>query len=204
MEGPILLPYPAALAVYALLAISGLFDCFFGFKIFRATLSMLLALVGALAGGLLALHWAPDNMSATIVGAVAGLILGGLLAFQMLRAAVALSVAFVVGLLTASLMQQEAEWLRLLSTAGAALVSGGVAALLVQPALMLLTAFTGAFRFVFGTWFILGGPDVLGIVEPVTPAWGDLGRYGLALSAFLVLGLLGWWFQQFQHRSHQE
>ena len=69
---------------------------------------------------------------------------------------------------------------------------------------MLLTAFTGAFRFVFGTWFILGGPDVLGIVEPVTPAWGDLGRYGLALSAFLVLGLLGWWFQQFQHRSHQE
>ncbi|MDP0499448.1 MAG: hypothetical protein Q7P63_05035 [Verrucomicrobiota bacterium JB022] len=204
MMETILLPYPVALAVYALVAIGGLFDCFFGFKLFRTTLSMLLGLTAAVGLGLVAWEWSGGHWITTGVSACVGLLLGALLAFQMLRALIALLVGGIVGLLAASALQNEPYWMQTFGPWIAGLVAGGLAALLVQPSLLLLTAFTGAFRFVFGLWFIVGGPDAFGLMQPGVPLWNDLGRFGLALAASLLLGLLGWWFQQLQNRPKED
>lgn len=198
------LPYPAVVVVYALVALGGLLDCFFGFKLFRATLSFILGLTGAVAAGLVAWELSAGDWTTTLVAAVLGLALAALLAFQMLRALVGLGVGLLVAALTATLLPADPSWLPQVGPWVAGGLGAAIAVVLLKPSLQFLTAFSGAFRLVFGAWFLAGGQDAFGLGVEGTPIVEDPFAFSLAIAASLLVGLIGWGFQAWQTREKAE
>ncbi len=130
----------------------GLLDCFYGYRVFKVTVTIVGAVIGAYLGLLasvpLGLHGAWQ-----IVGPVVGALLGGGLAFFMYLATVFIAGLFFGFGLGVLLFANYNHNLALIAGCGLGLV-GGFVALKVQKILLILyTALLGAFRALLALMF---------------------------------------------------
>lgn len=147
--------------LHGLIALWGLLDCFWGFRIFRFTVRILAAVMVASVGASIALHYFPGSLLALGGFAVGGLIVGALLGWYLYKVGV-----FILGFFTGTLIAApfvghvapQWEWVVL---AGGGLVIGVLSVLLVNIMIMAGTALTGGFRLVFGTAYYFGGPSLI-------------------------------------------
>lgn len=142
--------------LHILIVVWGLADCFFGFRIFKLTLTLLGVVMGALLGLVLGGALFDGGLIALSSGFILGGILGGALAFYVYLVGV-----FVLGfgggvILAAPLL--EPFWgsaINILLVIG--VLSGILSIFLVKVMIVVITAVTGAFRVVFGASYLMGG-----------------------------------------------
>lgn len=130
----------------------GLLDCFFGYRVFKATIAVLGAVIGAHLG-----WFAGAFMGFPLAGQigvmVAGALLGGWLAFMLFLASVFVAGLFFGVTLGMLLFANYNPNLALIAGCGLGLV-GGFVALKVQRILLILsTALQGAFRALLALMF---------------------------------------------------
>jgi hypothetical protein len=123
----------------------GILDCFFGYRVFKVTITILGALIGAGLGQL-----AGTSLGFGTPGAIGGLIIGALLgggvAFLLYIAAVFLA-GFGFGATLGMLLLANYNQMVALLTGGILGVVGGFVAVKLQKVLLILaTALLGAFR----------------------------------------------------------
>lgn len=182
--------------VHGFLAFWGFLDCFLGFRIFRMTVSILVAFAGAAIGVSLAMEYFPESLAALAGFAFAGLVIGALLAWYVYKLGI-----FVLGFCFGAILvapftgmvEQVPEWA---VTAGAGLIAGILAVLLINLMVMAATALTGAFRLVYGIAFFLGGPSLLVAVEQPDDLMPVIRQAPLLFILTLLLGAIGFYVQR--------
>ncbi|MCC5807163.1 MAG: DUF4203 domain-containing protein [Opitutales bacterium] len=187
--------------VYVFLILWGLIDCFFGFRIFRLTLAILLAMIGSLVGAWLGFVIVEGSWALVLGGFVLGAVAGALFAMPLYRvAAAALGVVWAFAVVTPYL-QGLPDWWFWLAVGVVCLLAAILAIYLATALIMLMTAYGGAVRVVYGVWFFLGGPHVLEFLhnEDVSPEI-PVGRI-VPLVAVLVLGTVGFLAQAWAERK---
>lgn len=187
--------------VYVFLIFWGLIDCFFGFRIFRLTLAILLAMVGSLAGAWLGFVIDEGSRTLLLGGFVLGAVAGALFAMPLYRvAAAALGVFWAFAVVTPYL-QELSDWFYWVAIGVVCLVAAILAIYLATALIMLMTAYGGAVRVVYGIWYFLGGPHVLEFLhnEEAVPEI-PVGRI-VPLVAVLVLGTFGFLAQAWAERK---
>jgi hypothetical protein len=181
--------------IYGTLVLWGLLDCFFGYKIFRFTVSLLVAFAGGLLGAFLGFIWGDGSMVWALSGFVCGSLLGGLLAFSF----VVLGAVMFGALLGWTYLQPLSlyvgeEWQMLFLIVGTVL-TGAIAAVILEPMIRITTSFTGAFRVVFGLFFFANGPDFLNLSDGQLADFRVLKDYPLAFVLSTLLGSIGLFYQ---------
>lgn len=142
--------------LHILIVVWGLADCFFGFRIFKLTLTLLGVVMGALLGLVLGGALFDGGLIALSSGFILGGILGGALAFYVYLVGV-----FVLGfgggvILAAPLLEPFlGSAINILLVIG--VLSGILSIFLVKVMIIVITAVTGAFRVVFGASYLMGG-----------------------------------------------
>jgi hypothetical protein len=182
--------------IYGLMVFIGLIGCFFGFKLFRLMLVIVMAFSCGVLGGWLGFSLSMEPLIWSAVGLALGAVIGGVLAFFFYSVGVGILGALFV---CASLMPYL-QTLDPLLQAAVLLVCGLVAAYaavsVTNLAIQLVTAMLGAFLAVQGVLFFLQG-RVSESWIPGTTTWElDLIFTPLAGLAALVLGAVGFFFQR--------
>lgn len=195
---------PAVLIVYGLIIISGLIDCFFGYRVFRLVLAVLLGLIGAGWGAYLGNHFGSDSWTAILVGLLIGGILGVVLSMFFFRASVAVSGAMFGYAMISPWVASFAPWIQLLILIAGCGLCGLISIFAVNFAIMLATAFSGAFRVVYGGWYLVGGPAILVLRSDAEAGWHILGAQLEPFVAMVVLGAVGFFFQWSAYRREQK
>jgi len=126
--------------VFALVAVAGLFQCFFGYKLMRACFAICGFGIGALAG-LVGVGLAVESAAPAIIAALVCGILGALLLFHVYRLGVFVMNFALVALLVLLFGNASNESLVLAVIAG--LISGIVAAVMVRIWTILSTGIAG-------------------------------------------------------------
>lgn len=192
---------PAELAslaplLHGFLAFWGFLDCFLGFRIFRMTVSILVAFAGAAIGVALALEYFPESLAALAGFALAGLVLGGLLAWFVYKFGI-----FVLGFCFGAILvapftgmvEEVPDWA---VTAAAGVLAGILAVVLINLMVMAATALTGAFRMVYGVAFFFGGPSLMVAVERPDDIMPIIRDAPLLFILTLLLGAIGFYIQR--------
>ncbi len=181
--------------LHGLIAFWGLLDCFLGFRILKATVRVLLAAAGAVAGFSIVMNWRPDSLVLMLGGAIFGLIIGAFLAWQLYQIAVFFMGFFFGALLTSpfsSLLDPAYDWV---IPAAGGLVGGLLAVSLIKPALMAATALTGAFRLVYGVAFFFGGPSLMFFMRDLDTALLQLDNTRILFGITLFIAAIGFYSQ---------
>lgn len=126
--------------VFALVAVAGLFQCFFGYKLMRACFAICGFGIGAL-GGLVGVGLAVESAAPAIIAALVLGVLGALLLFHVYRLGVFVMNFALVALLVLLFGNASNESLVLAVVAG--LISGIVAAIMVRIWTILSTGIAG-------------------------------------------------------------
>jgi hypothetical protein len=158
------LPALTAPVLHGFIVLWGLLDCFFGFRIFRATLKILGAFVFAVLGASIALSIVPGSVPILIVSCLVGLILGFIVGWYIYKVgivALAICGGFILLAPFASSLGSNA----VLIQCGVALFAGVLAFFLLEPVIIASTALTGAYRVMFGLMFFLGGPNLIDYIR---------------------------------------
>jgi hypothetical protein len=190
-----LLAHPLFLQVlHGAIAVWGTVDCFFGFRLFKAMLSLVGFFLGLVMGGVLAYEIDPQNTAVVIGGVVVGGLAGGILSYALWKVGCFLLGAWLAVILTSPLlsgMESAAVVIGLSALAG---IAGGIlGVILVKMMIIIGTSLTGAFRMVYGFGFFLGGPNVLHIyqsAEQIQIAFIPDEKYLLAMAGIGGLGVL--------------
>lgn len=193
---------PVLLGVYALIIITGLVDCFFGYKAFRYALAILLGIAGAGAGAWFAYDLAAESWTYSLIGLLVGGVLGALLAVFCFKAAVAVSGALFAYAMLAPWIGDLAAWVQFLILVVACGLCGYLAVGLARCAIMAATAATGSFRIVYGSWYLfLGGPAILVLGNDPDAGWHLLATAREPFVAMVVLAGCGFLVQYFRDRK---
>lgn len=156
------LPTVTAPVLHLLIALWGLVDCLFGLKIFTATVKILMAFAFAAGAATLALQFHPESVPWLVGASVAGLIVGLLLGWYLYKVGVALSAVFAGFVLSAPLAAQCPAEYAMFVQGGVGVAAGILVFFIMEPAIIVSTALTGAFRLVFGlAFFFWSGPSLL-------------------------------------------
>jgi hypothetical protein len=156
------IPAVTAPVLHLLIALWGLVDCLFGLKIFTATVKILMAFAFAAGAATLSLQFYPESVAWLAGAAIGGLIIGLLLGWYLYKIGVALSAVFAGFVLSAPLAAMCPPEYAMFVQGAVALVAGIVAFFIMEPAIIVSTALTGAFRLVFGlAFFFWHGPSLL-------------------------------------------
>lgn len=194
---------PALQLLHVVIALWGLADCFFGLSIFKISVRFLMALAFAVGGAALVSNFMAAGVVLMIVAGVVGLILGFLIGWHVYKAALVIAAVLAVFILVQPLSASAGPALSFLLPCAAGIIAGILAYLVMEPAIILSTALTGAFRCVFGAAFFLGGPSLLDYMNghrPLATLFAGDGR--LFCVATLVLAALGAWAQFAAHARH--
>ncbi len=175
----------STLLVGGLLAILyGLIACFFGWRVFRFTLTV----AGVLIGGALGYSAGAGSLVFAIIGAV----IGGLLLYALFRIGIFVAGALlgaVLGIALGLLIGLEQGGLMLLAVI-IGVVAGGLIALVLQKLVVVAsTAFSGAASLVGGLALIF---PTLGLIVTTEDGFTQT-TFGFIV--WLVLGALGFLFQ---------
>lgn len=194
-----------ATLVIALASIAfGLLNCFFGYRIFRVLLGVYGFVLGALVGAVVAGSVSAGQVWVLAIGAIVGGIVGAALMVLLYFVGV-FAVGAVAGMLLANAIGVavgiDVPTLVVIIVAG---VVGIVALILQRVALVLATAFSGAWTAVAGVAALLAGESVsLGLLgQPEGWTRVDLPLL-VTLAAWLLLGVAGA-VVQFQTTREQE
>ncbi len=177
--------------LHGLIAIWGLLDCFFGLKIFKATVRILMAFIGATIAATLAMHMWPESVTALLVCSGVGLVLGILLGWYVWKMGLVL-MAVMAGFIFASpLAAQLSPAMALLVPCAIGLVCGLLVFVILEPAVIGSTAVTGSFRLVYGAAFFIGGPNLYDYVSGEKTMHDLLvgGDWRLALATLLIAAM---------------
>lgn len=168
----------------------GLLDCFFGYRVFKVTVGLLGALIGAVLAqmGAQALGWGNGaQLGALAVGALAG---AGL-AFLLYLVGVFLA-GFGFGAVLALLLLSHLD--RMVALLGALVVGavGGFAAVKLQRVIIILaTALTGAFRAVLALMYFVTQLDWAYYLRQPQQLPAVIDKHAWVLPAVLVLAAVG-------------
>lgn len=145
--------------LHSLLIIWGLADCFFGYRIFKLTITILGVVMGAGLGTCLGVWFFDNSLAAPFIGLFLGGVLGGVLSFYIYLIGVFI-LGFGLGVILAApfLEQLGGTGFNLLLVLG--VLSGIFSIILVKVMVIVATAVTGAFRVVFGAAYLLGGNNL--------------------------------------------
>lgn len=189
------LPALVAPVLHAFLVLWGLLDCFFGFRIFRATLKILMAFAFAVLGASVAARIMPGSVPAFLVAGVVGLIVGFVVGWYLYKAGVVVMALFGGFVLSAPFVAGMGAN-AFLAQCGVALVAGVVAFFLLEPIVIASTALTGAYRVLFGVLFFMGGQNLMDYIEGGA-SYEDLflGMDKVPMYATLLLAALGGFVQ---------
>ncbi len=182
---------PYMLTVYGAIIVTGVINCFFGYRIFRFALGILLAIGGAGAGAYVAVGLNLSSEGAMIAGIVVGALIGIVLSFVFVRGAAAVAGALLgYALLSPQIggMAEVKQWLLLLVSCGGGALVG---VLLANPMIMIATAVVGAFQVVYGSWYFFGGPPILILGQDPAAGWQLLAGSQGPFIAMIALGMLG-------------
>ncbi len=193
--------FAVPLLLSGLVAIWGILDCFFGYRIFRYTIAALGIICGGLAGWLAGLHFIPDPHWIPVALAAGAAVCGGILAWTLFQFALALVGSLSGGFMVSSFFGREDGFVYWILLCAAALIAALLAIFLVRSMIVLTTAFTGAFRFVVGTGAVLGGATFADLAEDPTPWVETITESPWIFYGMLVLGALGALFQLFTERG---
>ncbi len=130
----------------------GILDCFFGYRVFKVTITIVGALIGA-GLGQLACKAMGFGTTGEIVGMLAGALLGGGAAFLLYIAAVFLAGFGFGATLGMLLLANYNQMVALLTGAVLGIVGGFVAVKIQKVLLILATALLGAFRALAATMY---------------------------------------------------
>ena len=169
----------------------GLVVCFFGYRLIRAVLALAGFVVGAIIGATAVAAISGTGQVAVLIGAGIGGLLGAILSAVLYKVGV-FALGALAGLMLSSIVPgfglHAPLWL---VRAGCALGFGLLALLIEHPLLSVLTALSGAWFAVAGTFVLLGRYSVW-IAPPRLPAFDMHGWVGPAmLAAWLFLTILG-------------
>jgi hypothetical protein len=179
---------PNAFAI--VLILSGVFTCFFGYRLFRVVLGV----TGLVAGGTLSwtlLTGAGYGQAVAIAGIVLGALLGALAMFSLFYVGVFLF-GSALGLLMATVVLSAIDnQFNALIAYVFALVSGIVTLLFRKVLIVVSTAMTGAWSVLSGISYFAGDMDLVRVfAQPdLLPSQG--GCYYLILALWVVLGTSG-------------
>ena len=189
--------------VSGMLAIWGLLDCFFGYRIFRYTVAALGFLCGGLAGAAIGFTYFPEPTWVPVAVAFGSAVFGGFLAWSLLQFGLALLGSLSGGLLVSSILTPEDGLLYWIPLCAAALIGALLAVFLMRVMVVLLTALTGSFRFVIGVGFFFGGIGFLEFHDDWT-LWADhVQDNPILMIGIFVLALLGALFQILDERRRR-
>jgi hypothetical protein len=197
------LPALTAPVLHGFIALWGLLDCFFGFKIFRATLKILTAFAFAVLGASIAARLVPDSVPVFVIACAVGLILGFIVGWYIYKAsivAMAMFGGFVLAAPFVSTMGANA----FLAQCGVAVAAGILAFFLLEPVVIVSMALTGAYRVVFGLMFFMGGQNLMDYIsgaKPFETLFTGAGK--LPMLATLLLAAAGGFVQFASWRSER-
>ena len=182
--------------VYGLMVVIGLVGCFFGFKLFRLMLVVLVALAIAVLGGWIGFTFTQEPLLWAAVGLAVGAVAGAVLAFFFYSVGVGVLGALFVCTTLLTYLHGLGIVLQVAILLVCGLVAAYVAVSVTNLAIQLVTAMLGAFMAVQGVLFFLQGR--------VDKEWiNDSGSWELAMNfdpmaglAALVLGAVGFFFQR--------
>lgn len=181
--------------VHALMIAIGLVGCFFGFKIFRLMLVVLVALAGAGLGSWIGFSFSADPLIWSAVGLGLGALLGAILAFFFYSVGVGILGALFVCTSLMPYIQDLAPLLQIAVLAICGLIAAYAAVAVTNIAIQLVTAMLGAFIAVQGILFFLQGRVSQDWVNE-TGAWDFSFNFDpIAGLSALVLGAVGFFFQ---------
>jgi hypothetical protein len=168
----------------------GIVDCFFGYKVFKVTLALFGALVGAALAETLARHLSASD--AVVIGsAIAGALLGAGLAFLAYIAAVFVA-GFGFGATLGVLLLANYHHMVAMLTGVVLGVIGGFLAVKVQRVLIVLsTSLLGAFRAVLALSYFTSQIDWLFYFRQPDQMPALIDNHGWLLPAVLVLAAVG-------------
>lgn len=192
---------PVLLGVYLLIIITGLVDCFFGYRAFKYALAILLGLVGAGVGAYFAYDLAAQSWTYSLIGLLLGGVLGAVLAIFFFQTAVVIFGAFFGYAMLAPLVGDLEPWAQLLILVVGCGACGFVAIGVARVAIMAATATTGAFRIIYGGWYLVGGPPILVLGKNPDAGWRLLATAQEAFIAMVVLAACGFFIQFFRERK---
>jgi hypothetical protein len=159
------LPALTAPALHGFIAVWGLLDCFFGLKIFKATVRILMAFVGATFAATLAMHFMPQSITALLVSSAVGLLVGIVVGWYVWKMGAVVMAVFAAFVLTSPIAAQLAPTYAVILPAVAGLLAGILVFVMLEPVIIGSTAMTGAFRLVYGVAFFMGGPNLLDYIS---------------------------------------
>lgn len=187
----------------AVLALWGLLDCFFGYRLFKFALALLGAFVGGVLGMTGAMHLFPGNELLAWIGLGIGALLGGILSFAVVMVGVFLA-GFALGFVITLGANQATNSLPILATAAAVgLVCGLLGLVLQRWIISAATAWSGAFRVSLAAAFFLNGLEPLKFLRDPDRVPPLLDAHPWIMLSTLALGLLGF-FTQLSARARTE
>lgn len=181
--------------VHALMILIGLVGCFFGFKIFRLMLVVVVALACAGLGSCIGFSFSADPLIWSAVGLGLGALLGALLAFFFYSVGVGILGALFVCTSLMPYLQDLGPLLQIAVLAICGLIAAYAAVAVTNIAIQLVTAMLGAFIAVQGILFFLQGRVSQDWLNE-TGAWDFAFNFDpMAGLSALVLGAVGFFLQ---------
>lgn len=183
-----------------ILALWGLVDCFFGYRLFKIVLALLGAFVGGMLGMTAAMHAFPGNEVLSWVGLGLGALIGGVCAYAVLMVGVFVA-GFALGwVITLGTARFTPELPMLAVAAVVGLVCGIIGIFLQRIVITAATAWSGALQVMLAIAFFtqhLEPLDYLRDPQRVPPL---LESHSWIMIATVVLGLVGFWIQMSANR----
>jgi hypothetical protein len=193
---------PVQLAIYGLLIITGLIDCFFGYRAFRYALGLLLGFVGLGVGAYFAYQYGDSSWTMALIGAAIGGILGVILSAAFFKGALVATGAMMGYAILAPLIGDLEPWLQLVVLVIGCGIFGLVAIGVATIGIMAATAITGSFRIIYGGWYLVGGPSVLSVAQEESGGWHLLASSQEPFIAMVLLAAVGFAVQFYGERKH--
>ena len=174
----------------------GLLSCFFGWKLFKALVVALMALLGAAGLAWLGFHYGDQPALWSVAGLIIGAVLGGVLALAFYSLAVSTIAALFVATFLMPWVQGYEVWIQWSVIGVACLLAALVATAVTNLMIQLASAMLGGFLLVHSALYFTTGKTVHRTVEG-EEGWVlhldlDLTVAGIAV----VLGLLGFLLQR--------
>lgn len=190
-EATTMIPEATAPLLYVLMIFWGVIDCFFGFRVFKITIAIILAFVGSLVGAWLGYLIGSASWIPILAGFLIGGLGGALFAGIFFRTTAAVLGAFWAFTLVSPYLYDLAEWWFWLIAAVVCILAGILAIYVATFLIIVITAFSGAFRIVYGIWFFLGGPALLAFLYSSEYKFEVFQEGFLPLFVALLLGAIG-------------
>ncbi len=194
---------PVLLGIHVLIIITGLVDCFFGYRAFKYGLGILLGIAGAALAGYFAWQYFDGSWTLSLVGFVIGGITGAVLAVFFFQTAVVVVGAFLGYILISPWIVDFAPWMQLLILVFGCGIIGMLSIFVAKTAIMLATATTGAFRIIYPGWYLIGGPAVLVLGKDPEAGIHLLAASQDVFIAVVVLAAVGFFVQFFHERKRK-